>query len=158
MNGTKVAEGTLPKIVPLQIWVGEAVEMGEDGGSAVHFTYTLPFKFTGAPSHRTRKAVDEESEAEERPGAAASPRCAGAASKVEVLVHDPVEDRVGSGARDVGSHGAGPSAFRAVPTATITTATAPRSCPSYREPATGCRPARWSYRRSPQRMGRPSIG
>ena len=66
MNGTKVAEGTLPKIVPLQTWIGEAVEMGEDGGSAVHFTYTLPFKFTGAPSHRTRKAVDEESEAEER--------------------------------------------------------------------------------------------
>jgi len=27
---------------------------------------------------------------------------------------DPVQDRVGGGARDVGSHGAGPSGFRAV--------------------------------------------
>jgi len=32
-----------------------------------------------------------------------------------VLVDYPVQDRVGSGARDVGSHSAGPSAFRAVP-------------------------------------------
>ena len=33
---------------------------------------------------------------------------------LQVLPHDPVQDRVGGGARDVGSHGAGPSGFRAV--------------------------------------------
>jgi hypothetical protein len=32
---------------------------------------------------------------------------------LEVLPDDPVQDRVGGGARDVGSHGAGPSGFRA---------------------------------------------
>jgi hypothetical protein len=35
--------------------------------------------------------------------------------RVEVLVHDPVEDRVGSGARDVGSHGGGPCVSFASP-------------------------------------------
>ena len=33
---------------------------------------------------------------------------------LQVLPHHPVQDRVGGGARDVGSHGAGPSGFRAV--------------------------------------------
>jgi hypothetical protein len=33
---------------------------------------------------------------------------------LEVVPHDPVQDRVGGSARDVGSHGAGPSGFRAV--------------------------------------------
>jgi hypothetical protein len=32
----------------------------------------------------------------------------------QVFVDDPVQDRVGGGARDIGSHGAGPSRFRAV--------------------------------------------
>ena len=36
---------------------------------------------------------------------------------LQMLLDRPVQDRVGGGARDVGSHGAGPSGFRAVPTA-----------------------------------------
>ena len=32
----------------------------------------------------------------------------------QVVLHHPVQDRVGGGARDVGSHGAAPSGFRAV--------------------------------------------
>ena len=34
----------------------------------------------------------------------------------QVLVDDPVQDRVGRGSRDVGSHDAAPSGFRAVAT------------------------------------------
>ena len=37
---------------------------------------------------------------------------------LQMLLHHPVQDRVGGGARDVGSHGAGSSGFRAVPPAT----------------------------------------
>ena len=43
VNGTKVAEGQLPRTVPIQFSLGE----GMDGGSAVDFTYKLPFTFTG---------------------------------------------------------------------------------------------------------------
>jgi hypothetical protein len=35
----------------------------------------------------------------------------------QVFVDDPMQDRVSGGARDIGSHGAGPSGFRAVATA-----------------------------------------
>jgi arylsulfatase len=47
VNGTKVAEGELPKTIPIQISLGEGLDIGEDVGSAVDFTYKLPFKFTG---------------------------------------------------------------------------------------------------------------
>ena len=47
VNGTKVAEGQLPRTIPLQISLGEGMDIGEDVGSAVDFTYKLPFKFTG---------------------------------------------------------------------------------------------------------------
>jgi arylsulfatase A-like enzyme len=46
-NGRKVAEGKLPKTIPLQISLGEGLDVGEDVGSPVDFTYKLPFKFTG---------------------------------------------------------------------------------------------------------------
>jgi hypothetical protein len=46
-NGAKVAEGELPKTIPLQISIGEGMDVGEDVGSAVDFTYKPPFKFTG---------------------------------------------------------------------------------------------------------------
>jgi hypothetical protein len=39
-----------------------------------------------------------------------------------VIAHDPVEDRGVGGARGVGTHGAGPSAFRAAPAATAVSA------------------------------------
>ena len=43
----KVGEGKLPKTVPLQLGLGEGVDVGMDTGSAVDFTYKLPFAFTG---------------------------------------------------------------------------------------------------------------
>jgi arylsulfatase len=46
-NGKKVGEGRLPKTVPLQFSLGEGVDVGTDTGSAVDFTYELPFTFTG---------------------------------------------------------------------------------------------------------------
>jgi arylsulfatase len=47
VNGAKVAEGQLPKTIPLSLSIGEGLDIGEDVGSAVDFTYKLPFKFTG---------------------------------------------------------------------------------------------------------------
>jgi arylsulfatase len=37
----------LPKTIPIQISLGEGLDIGEDVGSPVDFTYQLPFKFTG---------------------------------------------------------------------------------------------------------------
>jgi arylsulfatase len=47
INGTKVAEGELPKTIPVQISIGEGLDIGEDIGSPVDFTYKPPFPFTG---------------------------------------------------------------------------------------------------------------
>jgi arylsulfatase len=42
-----VVDGKLPRTSPIQISLGEGMAIGEDVGSAVDFTYKLPFKFTG---------------------------------------------------------------------------------------------------------------
>jgi arylsulfatase len=42
-----VAEGKLPRTIPLQISLGEGMDIGMDVGSPVDFTYKLPFVFTG---------------------------------------------------------------------------------------------------------------
>ena len=47
VNGTKVAEGELERTIPFQISLGEGPDIGMDVGSPVHFTYKLPFVFTG---------------------------------------------------------------------------------------------------------------
>lgn len=47
VNGGQVADGHLAKTVPIQFSLGEGVDIGEDGGSAVDFRYVLPFRFTG---------------------------------------------------------------------------------------------------------------
>jgi arylsulfatase A-like enzyme len=47
VNGTKVAEGELPKTIPVQISIGEGLDIGEDIGSPVDFTYKPPFPFSG---------------------------------------------------------------------------------------------------------------
>jgi hypothetical protein len=47
VNGKKVAEGQLAKTIPLQISLGEGMDIGMDVGSPVDFNYKLPFKFTG---------------------------------------------------------------------------------------------------------------
>jgi hypothetical protein len=46
-NGVKLAEGQLPRTIPLQISLGEGMDIAMDVGSAVDFTYKLPFAFTG---------------------------------------------------------------------------------------------------------------
>ena len=47
VNDMKVTEGRIERTIPLQISVGEGLDIGEDVGSAVDFTYKLPFKFAG---------------------------------------------------------------------------------------------------------------
>ena len=46
-NGNKIAEGRLERTVPIQFSLGEGLDIGMDVGSAVDFTYKLPFTFTG---------------------------------------------------------------------------------------------------------------
>jgi arylsulfatase A-like enzyme len=46
-NGKKVGEGRLLRTVPIQFSLGEGVDVGMDTGSAIDFTYKLPFAFTG---------------------------------------------------------------------------------------------------------------
>jgi arylsulfatase len=46
-GGKKIAEGKLPKTIPLQISLGEGMDVGTDVGSPVDFSYKLPFSFTG---------------------------------------------------------------------------------------------------------------
>jgi len=46
-NGAKVAGGRLERTVPIQFSIGEGLDVGMDNGSAVDFTYKMPFKFTG---------------------------------------------------------------------------------------------------------------
>ena len=47
VNGKKVAEGQLSRTIPATISISEGMDIGEDVGSAVDFTYKPPFKFTG---------------------------------------------------------------------------------------------------------------
>lgn len=46
-NGKKVAEGKLLRTIPMQISLGEGMDIGMDVGSPVDFSYKLPFTFTG---------------------------------------------------------------------------------------------------------------
>jgi hypothetical protein len=46
-NGNKVAEGQVPRTIPATISIQEGLDIGEDVGSPVDFTYKPPFKFTG---------------------------------------------------------------------------------------------------------------
>ena len=46
-NGKTVAEGRLERTIPAQFSLGEGLDIGTDIGSAIDFTYTLPFTFTG---------------------------------------------------------------------------------------------------------------
>lgn len=46
-NGKKIAEGRLERTIPIKFSIGEGLDVGEDIGSPVDFTYKLPFKFTG---------------------------------------------------------------------------------------------------------------
>lgn len=47
VNGKQIGQGALPKTIPNKIALGEGVDIGTDLGSALDFTYNLPFTFTG---------------------------------------------------------------------------------------------------------------
>jgi len=47
-NGKTVAQGRIERTIPMQFSLGEGLDIGMDVGSAVDFTYKLPFAFTGA--------------------------------------------------------------------------------------------------------------
>jgi arylsulfatase A-like enzyme len=46
-NGKRIVEGRLERTIPVQLSLGEGLDVGMDVGSAVDFTYKLPFAFTG---------------------------------------------------------------------------------------------------------------
>lgn len=46
-NGKEIAKGRLEKTVPVQFSIGEGLDVGMDIGSAVDFTYKMPFAYTG---------------------------------------------------------------------------------------------------------------
>ncbi len=46
-NGKQIGQGKLPRTIPLQYSLGEGIDVGTDTGSAVDFSYKLPFNFTG---------------------------------------------------------------------------------------------------------------
>jgi arylsulfatase len=43
----------MEKTIPIQLGLGEGLDIGMDIGSPVDFTYTLPFMFTGTIDHVT---------------------------------------------------------------------------------------------------------
>ena len=47
VNDSKVAEGQLPKTIPIQISPGEGLHIGTDVCSPEDFTYQVPFQFIG---------------------------------------------------------------------------------------------------------------
>jgi arylsulfatase len=47
VNGARAAEGRLERTIPLQISIGEGLDVGMDVGSPVDVTYKPPFAFTG---------------------------------------------------------------------------------------------------------------
>lgn len=46
-GGKAIAEGRLERTVPIQFAIFEGLDIGMDNGSAVDFTYSMPFRFTG---------------------------------------------------------------------------------------------------------------
>ena len=47
VSGAKAAKGRLERTIPIQIAIGEGLDVGMYVGSPVDFTYKLPFAFTG---------------------------------------------------------------------------------------------------------------
>ena len=46
-NGKKIAEGRLERTAPIQLGLGEGLDIGMDIGSPIDFTYEMPFAFAG---------------------------------------------------------------------------------------------------------------
>lgn len=45
--------GRLNRTIPIQLSLGEGIDVAMDTGSPIDFTYQLPFAFTGETSHMT---------------------------------------------------------------------------------------------------------
>jgi hypothetical protein len=60
-NGKKIVEGRLERTIPIQFSLGEGLDVGMDVGSAVDFTYELPFAFTGKSEKGTVELKAESS-------------------------------------------------------------------------------------------------
>ena len=56
-NGKKLAEGRLERTIPIQLSLGEGLDIGMDVGSPIDFTYGLPFAFTGTIEKVQRSAA-----------------------------------------------------------------------------------------------------
>jgi arylsulfatase A-like enzyme len=69
-NGTTVAEGRLEKTIPMQMSLGEGLDIGMDVGSGVDFTYTLPFAFTGRIEQVTIELAVPATDTKKEPAAA----------------------------------------------------------------------------------------
>ena len=48
VDGREVAKGEIENTIPIQMSLGEGLDIGMDVGSAVDFTYQLPFAFSGS--------------------------------------------------------------------------------------------------------------
>ncbi|WP_205195147.1 arylsulfatase [Chitinophaga sp. Cy-1792] len=46
-NGKEVAKGRLTKTIPIQFTIAEGLDIGQDVGSPIDFTYKMPFAYTG---------------------------------------------------------------------------------------------------------------
>ena len=46
-NGKRIAQGRLERTIPIQLSLGEGLDIGRDVGSPIDFTYEMPFEFTG---------------------------------------------------------------------------------------------------------------
>jgi arylsulfatase len=47
VDGKEVANGYIPRTIPLRISADETLDFGEDTGTPVSEDYKVPFKFTG---------------------------------------------------------------------------------------------------------------
>ena len=69
-----VAMGRIERTIPLQVSLGEGLDIGMDVGSPVEFTYKLPF------IHGPNRAGDDRAEVNTRGGVSASPVVAATSS------------------------------------------------------------------------------
>jgi len=60
-NGKQLAGGRIERTVPIQFSIGEGLDIGMDTGSAVDWSYTLPFRFSGRIDHVTVEVFPEKS-------------------------------------------------------------------------------------------------
>ncbi|MGO4394591.1 hypothetical protein AB4Z46_24855 [Variovorax sp. M-6] len=71
-NNRKIAEGRLERTIPIQISLGEGLDVGMDIGSPIDFTYKLPFAFTGT-IERVTVELGQLAVAAAKPGRARQP-------------------------------------------------------------------------------------